>query len=418
MNENHSKHELIYRKRWLAGQLRYAAENHPVIILSGARQVGKSTLLLQERPFSEWRYLTLDDYDILHQAEKNPQDLWAGTSHVVIDEVQKSPRLVEAIKKTVDSNNNRHSFVLSGSANMNLMKQVSESLAGRAVYYTLHPMTYGEINSSPMKNPLESLFNSELPENYKLKKSLPDAVSLMWKGFMPGLMRYSEPRSILLWWEGYVMTYLERDLRQLSQIESLSDFRRLMTACALRCGKIINQTEVSRDTGISQPTVHRYMNLLEITHLMTRVPAYAVNRTKRLMKSPKLIWTDPGLATFLSGFYDKDSLLSSDYTGSIFESMIYLHLHVLTQLMAPRARIYFWRTSTGKEVDFVIEWGRKLIAVEVKFSDQARYADISGIQLFIDEYPETAAGLLIYNGRAIKQMSDKIIALPWTMLTS
>jgi predicted AAA+ superfamily ATPase len=181
----------------------------------------------------------------------------------------------------------------------------------------------------------------------------------MWKGFMPGLMQYTEPQSILLWWEGYVMTYLERDLRQLSQIESLADFRRLMTACALRCGKIINQTEVSRDTGISQPTVHRYMNLLEITHLMTRVPAYAVNRTKRLMKSPKLIWTDPGLAAFLAGFYDTPSLSSSDYTGSIFESMIYLHLHVLTQLMIPRARIYFWRTTTGKEVDFVILENKK-----------------------------------------------------------
>lgn len=416
MNDIYSKPDLKYHVRWLTNQLRDAVKNHPVVVLSGARQVGKSTLLLHEKPFSEWRYVTLDDYDLLSQAERNPQSLWAGTKGVVIDEVQKSPRLLEAIKIAVDSGQYTYPIILSGSANLNLMKQVSESLAGRAVYFTLHPMTYGELKSFPMVNPLTSMLQSTFPNEKKVKAVSPDAVSIMWKGFMPGLMDFNDEQSILRWWEGYVLTYLERDLRQLSQIESLTDFRRLMTACALRCGNMINQTELSRDTGISQPTVHRYMNLLETTCLMYRVPAYAVNRTKRLMKSPKLMWVDPGLASFLSGFYDVSALCSSSAAGGIFESMVYLHLYVLTQLMTPKARIYYWRTSTGKEVDFVIEWGQKLIAVEVKLSDRARYGDLSGIQLFLKEYPEAVAGLLINNGNEIRQMDDNIFALPWHQL--
>ena len=133
--------------------------------------------------------------------------------------------------------------------------------------------------------------------------------------------------AVSTWWEGYVTTYLERDLRQLSQIESLPDFRRLMSALALRGGQLLNQTELSRDIGISQPTIYRYINLLESTCLVERLPAYFVNRTKRLVKSPKIIWNDPGLASFLSGHYEIDSVRSSRESGGIFETMVYLHLH-------------------------------------------------------------------------------------------
>jgi predicted AAA+ superfamily ATPase len=230
---------------------------------------------------------------------------------------------------------------------------------------------------------------------------------------MPPLLYRESVDAVVQWWEGYVMAYLERDLRQLSQIESLPDFRRLMIALALRCGGILNQTEVSRDTGISQPTVHRYINLLETTYLLQRVPAFSVNRTKRLMKSPKIIWTDPGLASFLAGYYDPSSLPSSKIVGGLFESLIYLHLFALAQLMIPRPRLFYWRTSTGKEVDFVLEWGQKLLAIEIKLTNRLRYSDADTLKLFIEEYPETATGILIYTGEQIQKLGDRIVAVPW-----
>ncbi len=140
MNNNHSGHELKYRPRWIAPLLREAIKEHPIIVLTGARQVGKSTLLKQEEPFCNWRYITLDDFDILTQARRELASLWVGTECMVIDEVQKSPNLLNAVKIIVDSFHDKYRFILFGSANLLLMKNVSESLAGRAVYWTLLPM--------------------------------------------------------------------------------------------------------------------------------------------------------------------------------------------------------------------------------------------------------------------------------------
>ena len=233
---------------------------------------------------------------------------------------------------------------------------------------------------------------------------------------MPALIHLKASEAILRWWEGYVTTYLERDLRQLSQIDSLPDFQRLMVALALRCGNLLNQTEVSRDTNISQPTAHRYINLLETTCLIQRLPAFAENRTKRLIKSPKIIWTDPGLASFLAGHYSPESLAASREAGGIFESLVYLHLNTLAQLMVPKAHLFYWRTVTGKEVDFVLEWGRKLLAVEVKLTDSPKFSDIETLRMFLAEYPETSAALLVHTGHEVKIMHDKIAALPWYLL--
>ena len=416
MNDYQPYSELKYRPRWIAPLLRDAAKDHPIVVLTGARQVGKSTLLQQESPFADWRYITLDDFDVLSQARSDPASLWAGTGYIVLDEVQKSTKLLDAVKVAVDSNYGKYRFILSGSANILLMKKVSESLAGRAIYFTLNPMTRGEMDNLPPTNLLETLFKGEMPGEKKIEATLSTPFSSMWKGFMPPLMQLESSAAVLRWWEGYVTTYLERDLRQLSQIDSLPDFRRLMVALALRCGQMLNQTEVARDTGISQPTVHRYINLLETTCLMERLPAFAVNRTKRLIKSPKVMWIDPGLIAFLAGHYNTESLQSSREAGGIFESMIYLHLNALAQLLIPKPHIFYWRTTTGKEVDFVLEWGRKLLAVEVKLSSKAKFSDIETLRLFMDEYPETAACILIYAGDEVKIMDEKIVAIPWSLL--
>ena len=416
MNDNHSSPELKYKPRWIAPVLRNAAKNHAVIVLTGARQVGKSTLLRQESPFSAWKYVSLDDFDNLSQARSEPSSLWAGANHIILDEVQKSAALLNAVKSAVDSHPGKYRFILSGSANLLLMKQVSESLAGRAVYFILQPMTAGEMSNCSAPTLLRALFAGKFPQEEKITSPLQDPRHLMCKGFMPPLMQMETSEASTRWWEGYVTTYLERDLRQLSQIDSLPDFRRLMVSLALRCSQILNQTEVSRDTGISQPTVYRYLNLLETTCLVERLPAFAQNRTKRLIKSPKVMWGDPGLVSFLAGHFNQKDLRSSREAGQIFESMVYLHLAVLSQILLPRPRMFYWRTVTGKEIDLVLEWGRKLVAVEVKLTAKPAFSDIENLRLFLQEYPETSAGVLVHAGDEVRVMDKKIIAIPWFLL--
>ena len=418
MNDNHSDKELVYRQRWLEPSFDAAIHDFPVVVLTGARQVGKSTLLQQAESVKSWRYITLDDYDIRRQADSDPHALWAGTDRIVIDEVQHSPRLLSAVKMAVDDKRGKVKFVLSGSANLLLMRRVSETLAGRAVYFTLYPMTVGETGGRPSVEILNLLFKGEAPAGGGIKKeSKEDHFQTIVRGFMPPLLSLASSSSVARWWQGYIATYLERDLREISQIDSLVDFRRVMEALALRSGQMLNQTEVSRDTGISQPTIHRYINLLETTCLAERLPAFSINRTKRLIKAPKFYWLDSGLASHLSGLFDYESLHKSKQIGALFETFILHHLKALSELLVPAARVYYWRTVTGREVDFVIEHGKRLLAIEVKLSSTPKYSDIEGLRLFIQEYPETKLGVLLYDGDEIRWMDKKVVALPWRLIT-
>jgi uncharacterized protein len=225
------------------------------------------------------------------------------------------------------------------------------------------------------------------------------------------------PQSWTRWWEGYVATYLERDLRQVAQIDALLDFRKTMEMVALHSGQLLNQSGIARDAQLTQPTVHRYLNLLETTNLFERLPTYTTSHTTRLLKSPKAFLNDTGLAVFLSGYYELADLKKSREYGAYFETLIYHHLRILTRLMVPSGRLSFWRTSAGTEVDFVVEHGRRIIAVEVKATSNPGYRDISGLQAFLGEYSSAAAGLLLHGGTDIRRMDKKILAVPWTMVT-
>jgi predicted AAA+ superfamily ATPase len=416
MNNNYSPPE-VYRKRWITPYIREAINDHSIVVLTGARQVGKSTLLLNAEPFCNWRFYTMDDFDVLRQANQDPEALWAGTNQIVLDEVQKAPDLLPAVKKTVDQNPGKYRFILSGSANLLLMKQISESLAGRAVYFVLDPMTLGEVAQRSKPDILRQVLSGEWLEESSLSTPPPDPVSLILRGLMPALLSLSSPQSWIRWWEGYVTTYLERDLRQISQVDALLDFRRLMELSALRSGQLLNQSEIARDARISQPTVHRYLNILETTHLFERLPAFLSSHTTRLLKSPKVFWNDSGLAVFLSGYYDVESLKAAREYGAYFETLIYHHLRVLTQMMIPSGRMYFWRRRDGVEVDFVIEHGRRVLAVEVKRTRKLSFRDISGLQTFLEQTPEAVGGLVVYSGDEIRRMRRNILAVPWTMIT-
>ena len=241
-------------------------------------------------------------------------------------------------------------------------------------------------------------------------------ITFMMRGFMPPLINMTEHDDVLLWLEGYIRTYLERDLRDLSQVDSLVDFRKVMQCLALRTGNILNQADIARDSGISHPTVHRYIKLLEISNIIQRIPSYSSNRTKRIVKSPKIFFVEPALSIFLSGYHDEDTLRKAREAGSFFETMLYLHLRALCELFIPRAGLYYWRTVSGREVDFVIEHGRKLLAIEVKYTNNPTVYDIGGLLAFMEDHPETIMGVLVHAGDSIKWLHSKVIAVPWWWL--
>ncbi len=407
----------VYYQRWLTPLLQAACETHPIVVLTGARQVGKSTLLQRAEPFCHWRYHTMDDFDALIQAREHPASLWAGAYEVVVDEVQKAPELLMSIKRAVDAHPGRYRFLLSGSANLLLMKSVSESLAGRAVYLVLDPLTLGEWHGQPAPTLLSDVLDGRWPEEGVLPETPPDPIPFLRRGFMPALFGLARPEDHLRWWEGYVATYLERDIRQVSQVESLVDFRRVMVLLALRSGQLLNQSEVARDAGLSQPTVHRYLNVLEATHLFERVPPYMSSHTTRLLKSPRAFWSDAGLAVFLAGYFSADELSKARELGAFFETMIYQHLRVICGLLTPRAKLHFWRTQSGSEVDFVVEHGRRAVGIEVKMTDAPAYRHAAGLFKFLEQHPQAVGGILLHGGRHIQRLDEKIIAVPWSLLT-
>lgn len=412
MNEIISSREIKYINRRIAPKFKEIVEQFPVTVLTGARQVGKSTLLKHE--FPDFTYCTLDDFAVREQIKLDPQSLWSGADKIIIDEAQKLPGMFDAVKLAVDNSGPRKKFILSGSANLLLMKHVTESLAGRALYVELFPMTYGEVQSISPNN-FVHLWNADHVE-LDQEVGAVDPLPFLLRGFMPSLVNASQHGEVLNWLEGYVRTYLERDLRELSQVESLIDFRRVMQILGLRTGNILNQADVAKDSRVSHPTTHRYIKLLEVSGIIGRVPAYSVNRTKRLVKSPKIFFVDPALAIFLSGYFDTPAVAGCRELGGFFETLVGHHLRSLCEGMTPRASLHYWRTTNGHEVDFVIEHGRRLLAFEVKLTSRPTVHDIKQLLQFMEEYPETIQGVLVHNGDRVFHLHSKVIAVPWWWL--
>jgi predicted AAA+ superfamily ATPase len=215
------------------------------------------------------------------------------------------------------------------------------------------------------------------------------------------------------WFDGYLRTYLERDLRDLSDVASLPDFRRLMGLAVHRLGRILNQTEVGRDAGITQATAHRYLNLLDVSFQTHRVPAMTARRSRRLIKSPKLYWTDTGLAAHLAGISSPADLRSSGLESALLENLVLMGLMAWRETHRPRPELSYWRTSGGAEVDFVIETRSRTVPVQVRMSRKARTDDLKELESFLDEHRDRAQlGVLLHDGEAPCVMTRRVAALP------
>jgi predicted AAA+ superfamily ATPase len=385
------------------------------VVLVGARQTGKSTLAQRVGP--DRTYLSLDDYKVLERAREDPQALVDGIGRpLTLDEVQRAPQLLLAIKRSVDLDRRPGRFLLTGSANLLLMAGVSESLAGRAFYLVLGPMTEREKRRLDPAPGWLALLQAASAKAFVA--GLPPAGEVGWpgavlEGGLPPVALAGAPEARSAWFEGYVQTYLERDLRQLAQVASLVDFRRLVEMAALRTGGILNQADLARDARLPAATANRYLNLLEVSYQVQRLPAFAVNRTKRLVKSPRLYCGDTGLCAFLAGISDEGTLRASPLAGALLENLLLVQFRAWRETVSPRPEAFYWRTVSGREVDFVVSWKRRLVPIEVKASTRVGPSDAEGLAQFLEEYGKEAPfGVLVYGGREAFLLSERIAAVP------
>lgn len=384
-----------------------------MVVLTGMRQVGKSTLLTRDPAFSSRRYINLDDFGQLEAAKQAPESLLKGDDPITIDEVQRCPELLMTIKRLVDKERKAGRFLLSGSASLPLLAKVSETLAGRALYLSLHPFSQRELSGDVASEPfLVRMFHS--PEVPAEEVDSIDSREVL-QGGMPSVC-LGEVSDASRWFRGYEQTYLERDLRALSQVGDLIAFRHLMHLAALRSGQLLSTSELARDAKLNSVTASRYLGLMEAGFLVHRLPPYLGNRASRLIKSPKLFFADSGLACYLAGIGRLDPAAEEPLRGAMFETYVAENLLSILQSHWSRARLLFWNVQGRHEVDFVIEAGQETVAIEVKVATRWGDEDLSGLKIFLDKTPRCRMAILASNHPRAVQLGDRLYAIPLRLL--
>jgi len=403
-------------RRFAAQHLLASTRTLPVSVLMGARQTGKSTLVRTHSELSDYLFLTLDRADVREQAHRDPHGLLRSAPKLIVDEVQRDPALVLAIKEVVDElayqgQRRAGQFILTGSANLLEMQRVNESLAGRAAYTTLWPMSRREQLGQGVAGIWSEFFATTTVEWLELVRSVP-AVDADWRdrarvgGYPTPAVELTTPDERALWFQGYLETYLDRDLRDLASLNNPLDMRRLMRIAALRMGQLVNRSAWASEAGVAPTTAFRYLDLLEQSYQLIRLEVYAVNRNKRLIKSPKAYWSDTAMAWQLAG--------APPLTGFHFENLVLNDLLVWRDAQLQKPALMHWRTTTQDEVDFVIERpDGALLAIECKSGERPTHSDADGLRLFLREYPAAVGGLLVHGGSETRWIADRVLSVPW-----
>lgn len=337
-------------KRALESQFRRAIKTFPVTILTGARQTGKSTLCRTVLKDTHG-YVSLEDPDARRQALEDPRTfLKRYAAPIIIDEIQYAPDLVSYIQGIVDEHRQLYGqYILTGSQNFLLMRQVSQSLAGRAALLTLYPCSVGEIDS----------------EDGKPRSSLHDVADWILNGGYPEL-RANHELERKTWCSSYIRLYLERDVRNLLNVGDLTAFERFIRLTALRTGQILNISDLARDAEISPPTAKRWLSILEESYIVYTLHPYYANLSKRLIKAPKIYMTDTALASYLMGIHNEESLMDGPLLGPLFETAVIMEHLKHDSVSGNSATFSYVRTKDGLEIDLLIEDGNQLFGREIK----------------------------------------------------
>jgi len=408
-----------YITRTLEPYLIKAASEFPAVLVTGPRQSGKTTIL--GHTFAKThKFVSLDEPDLRMLALSDPRFFIQRYSPpVVFDEIQYVPELLHYIKRDIDEHRQQKArYLLSGSQNLALMQGLSETLAGRAAVLSLLSLSNRERSGSANQSPFwqrdkNSVKLDQIPTEFYSGSAI-----------MKNILRSSFPelavepqRDARAWFAAYVQTYLERDVRNIRNVGSLNDFQRFLQLLATRVAQQINVSDLSRDIGVAVNTIKAWLSVLEATFQIVLVRPYFVNMGKRLVKSPKLYFVDPGLAAHLSGLQDPEHALMGPMGGPLFENAVFAEIYRSFLHRGEQARVYFWRTAAGHEVDFVLDFGTEIIPVEVKLNATPTPELAKNLHDFIALFKNRVGqAILVCLTNNETQFSEKITAIPFALL--
>jgi predicted AAA+ superfamily ATPase len=347
----------VWIPRTVESRLLRSARTRPVLVLTGARQTGKTSTLL--RLFPKHEFVSLDLPSEAEQAEKEPEHfLRRHPPPVIIDEAQHAPGVFRHLKSRVDARRAHHGqFLLTGSQKFTLMKSVSESLAGRADVVELETLSFAEILAVLPHTPLEdAVIHGGFPELYANRDIDP-----------------------LAFFNSYIATYLERDVRTLAEVGSLRDFERFLRACALRSANLLNKADLARDVGIAPSTANRWLSALEASGQVVMLEPWFSNRTKSIVKSPKLYLSDSGLLCALLNIRSEEALRQSPAAGAVWETFVFAQLRERERRAGRFGSLFFWRDRT-REIDFLIEAAGRLELFEAKWTELPNRGDAANLE--------------------------------------
>jgi predicted AAA+ superfamily ATPase len=398
-------------------RLRVAQADRSVVLLNGARQVGKSTLAQMLAAESGARYLTLDDATVAAAARSDAAGfVGAESSPVVLDEVQRAPDLFLAIKASVDKDRRPGRFLLTGSANVLLLPQLADALVGRMEIITLWPLSQGEITGR-VEGFVDALFGPTVPAAAPVTsrgahgRSLIDRV--LHGGYPEAIATVSDDRRSA-WFSAYVTTLLARDVRELARIDTLTDLPRLVSLVATRPMALLNHAELARSVGLPQTTLKRYISLLQTVFLIRTLPPWHGNLGKRLVKTPKVLFTDVGVAAHLMGL-DRVRLQSDrPLLGGLLESFVVMEIEKQIGWSMTTPAMYHFRSHAGDEVDLVLEHRSGTIAgIEVKSAATVTSSDFKGLRTLSDAVgPKFHRGIVLYTGGEVVPFGPRLFAVP------
>jgi len=376
-----------YINRTIEKTLLKAVKQFPAVVLTGPRQTGKSTLLKQL--FPKYNYVTLDDINIRAIAKQDPA-LFISTlkTPVILDEIQYLPELLNYIKIHIDKDRVNGRFLLTGSQMFNVMQGMSETLAGRVALFELLPLSFEELGKTP-KNPLA-------------------CYGQILKGFYP--VPNIQETDLQMFYGSYLSTYVERDVRQIKNIQDIASFQRFLSLLAGRVGNLLNVQSLANDLGMSVPTVKNWLSILEASRIIYLLKPYYKNIGKRLIKTPKVYFTDTGLLAYLLRYKTAETLLSGPMSGAVFENMVVME--VLKENLYNRSgyELYFYRDSNQIEADLLIDKNEKFELYEIKASQTISPAFAKNLKL-ITIKPSVKKVLTLSSN--ILPLGDSVTAEPW-----
>ncbi len=409
-----------YLKRHLESRLSRYAKAFKIVLLAGARQVGKTTLLTHV--FPNVKHVVFDPVQDLYGARTDP-DQFLDTFGVplILDEVQYAPELLPALKRRVDRLEANGRYFLTGSQNLAVLRSVSESLAGRVGILRLDGLSPAEQSGIPDAASWLAAYLEDPEQFLQIVNRLPvlpatsSLAEHLWRGQLPALSAFDN-EDIPAYWNSYVQTYVERDIRTMADLADWAQFGRFLRLCGALTGREVFQAQLGRDLGINPKTARHWLDMLVWSYQWIDLPAYSGNAVKRLSSKPKGHLQDSGLACYLNAIPSPVSLLSSPLFGNIFESWGVHQLMRQSQRLPLAPILYHWRTQNGAEVDTVLDYDGKLFPIEFKASSRLSGHDVRGIRAFRKTYDRAVPGIIVYGGREPYRLSDDAAAIPWNAI--